>query len=46
MGLLVTLSTLDIKENFTDFTHQSLVTGIGEYCCICVKPFVAQEEAV
>ena len=27
----------DVKRNSAGFTHQSLVTGHGDYCCICGK---------
>ncbi len=39
-----------LKGNSTDFVHQSLITGVGEFYYICerscMKPFVAPEGAV
>ncbi len=32
---------IDLKGNSTDFTHQSLFTGLGEYNCICKKLYKA-----
>lgn len=29
-----------VKENSTDFTHESLLTGFREYYCICNKGFI------
>ncbi len=43
------LVVLEVKGNTSNFTHQRLFTGLGEFYCIygqsCIKPFEAPERA-